>query len=130
MAVLQCDCCVVPKAGAAALGSPSLTLRRDGLWDPVLTGPSLVAASLPQMSLSSPRWPSSGPSVFCSKGRVQNMHGHNRASSHFLLPAGPSALPLRGSETRGTEVVCAVWRAGAAQETTLPGPLHGTETST
>lgn len=87
--MLQCDRGLVPNLGAAALGSPSLTLRRDGLWNTVLGGPSLVAASPPQMIVSSPRWPSSGPSCVLQR---------RAGAEHVWPPPGilspPSAWPV------------------------------------
>lgn len=99
------------------------------LWDTVLTGPSLVAASPDESELSQVAilWPIL---CFAAKSGCRTCMVTTRHLLTYFCLAGPTAFPSRGSKTQGTEVVCAVWGAGAAQETTLPGPLHGTETST
>lgn len=91
MAVLQCDRGMVPKPGAVALGLPSLTLRRNGLWDTVLAAPSLVAASPPQMSPSSPRWPSSGLSCVLQQ---RASAGHAWPPPNIFLPPSAGLVPV------------------------------------
>lgn len=107
------------------LGSPSLTICRDGLWDTghrTILGGWISSPHWSELSQWSILWPIPG---FAAKGRHRT---YVATTGHLLTsfcPAIPSAFPLRGIKTRGTEVACAVQGAGAAQETTLLGSLHG-----